>query len=64
LAPREKSIVKLVAEGRTTRLIAEMLGLTERTVAKYREDIMRKLGLGSIAELTKYAIRRGMTTLD
>jgi DNA-binding NarL/FixJ family response regulator len=56
--------VKLIAEGRTTRVIAERLGLTERTVTKYREDILRKLGLGSIAEVTKYAVRRGMTTLD
>ncbi|MFH2007873.1 MAG: response regulator transcription factor [bacterium] len=61
LAPRESQILQLIAEGCRTRDIARRLGLTERTVSKYRERIMDKLDLHSIAALTKYAVRHRLT---
>jgi DNA-binding NarL/FixJ family response regulator len=59
LTPREREIVRLVAEGRRTRLIALDLGITEKTVEAHRSAIMRKLRAGSVAELVRLAIRAG-----
>lgn len=64
LTSRERAVVQLIAEGFTTKEIAFHLELTEKTVASYREQILKKLGLGGIAELTKYAVRRGLTPLQ
>lgn len=56
-------MVRLISEGRTTREIAEALNLSENTIHTHRQHIMRKLYRHSIAELTKYAIRTGLTSL-
>ncbi|MDY0000776.1 MAG: response regulator transcription factor [Polyangia bacterium] len=61
LTSRERAVVQLIAEGFPSREIAIHLGLTEKTVTSYRERIMEKLDLHSIAALTKYAVRHGLT---
>jgi DNA-binding NarL/FixJ family response regulator len=63
LTPKEKQVLQLLAEGRSTRLIAEILMVSTKTVEKHREHIMDKLDFHSIAELTKFAIREGYTSL-
>ncbi|MDQ2940405.1 MAG: response regulator transcription factor [Actinomycetota bacterium] len=60
LTPREEEIVKLVAEAHTTRQIAEILHLSEKTVENHRGNAMRKLGMRDRVELVRYAIRRGL----
>ncbi|MBI4728727.1 MAG: response regulator transcription factor [Acidobacteria bacterium] len=64
LSKREREIVKLIAEGRTNRDIAEMLCLSIKTVQAHRANFMRKLGLHDRTELVKYAIRRGIIDLE
>ena len=64
LSPREREVLQLVAEGRATKQIAAQLEITVKTVETHRRHIMGKLGLFSIAELTKYAIREGLTALE
>ena len=63
LAPREKEVLQLLAEGKTSPQIAARLHLASSTVEVHRRNIMRKLGLHSVAELTKYAIRNGLTSI-
>jgi DNA-binding NarL/FixJ family response regulator len=60
LTPRELEIVKLVAEGNSTREIADMLVISEKTVERHRANILEKLGLRDRVALTRYAIRRGL----
>ena len=60
LTPREAEIVKLVAEGRTTREIAELFVISEKTVEKHRGNVLEKLGMRHRVDLTRYAIRRGL----
>ncbi len=60
LSPRESEVVKLVAEGYTTKQIAETLFIAEKTVERHRANILEKLGLRDRVELTRYAIRRGL----
>ena len=60
LSPRESEVVKLVAEGFTSREIAETLSISEKTVERHRANILEKLGLRDRVELTRYAIRRGL----
>ena len=60
LTPREEEIVKLVAEANTTKQIAELLHLSEKTVENHRANAMRKLGMRDRVELVRYAIRRGL----
>jgi DNA-binding NarL/FixJ family response regulator len=60
LTPREGQVVKLIAEGHTTREIAELLVISERTVERHRENILEKLHMRDRVELTRYAIRRGL----
>jgi DNA-binding NarL/FixJ family response regulator len=60
LTPREEEIVKLVAEAHTTKEIAEILHLSEKTVENHRGNAMRKLGMRDRVELVRYAIRRGL----
>jgi two-component system response regulator NreC len=62
LSSREREVLQLVAEGQTTREIAEILHLSTKTVDSHREHIMEKLGIRNIAGLTKYAIREGLTS--
>ena len=60
LTPREQEVVTLVAEAHTNREIAELLGLSEKTVENHRANAMRKLGMRDRVELVRYAIRRGL----
>ena len=60
LSPREGQVLKLVAEGLTTREIAESLVISDRTVERHRANILEKLGLRDRVDLTRYAIRRGL----
>lgn len=62
LGSREREVLQLVAEGMTTPQIADRLHLAPSTVEVHRRNIMRKLNLHSVAELTKYAIRAGLTS--
>jgi DNA-binding NarL/FixJ family response regulator len=64
LGPREREVLQLIAEGRTTKEVAERLGVAAKTIETHRRNIGRKTGLRSVAELTKYAIREGLTSLD
>jgi len=64
LSPREREELQLMAEGRTTKEIAAIQKVSVKTVETRRKQIMDKLDLHSIAELTKYAIREGLTSVD
>jgi two-component system NarL family response regulator len=64
LPPRERQILQLLAEGHTSSEIAQRLHIATTTVESHRRNIMRKLDLHSVAELTKYAIREGLTSLE
>jgi len=64
LSPREREVLQLLAEGKATKEIAGMLNVSVKTVESHRKQIMDKLDLHSIAALTKYAIREGLTQLD
>lgn len=64
LTSRERSVLQLIAEGHSTAAVAEHLGISAKTVASHREHLMTKLGIHSVAGLTKYAVRHGITTLD
>jgi DNA-binding NarL/FixJ family response regulator len=63
LTPREREVLQLMAEGESTKAIAGRLAVSVKTVETYRQQIMEKLDLHSVAELTKYAIREGLTEL-
>jgi DNA-binding NarL/FixJ family response regulator len=60
LTPRESEIVKLIAEGHTSKEIAEMLVISEKTVERHRANMLEKLGMRDRVQLTRYAIRRGL----
>ena len=64
LTPREREVLQLIAEGKNTKEVAFTLDVSAKTIETQRVNIMRKLGTSSIAELTKHAIREGLTTLD
>jgi len=64
LSPREREVLQLIAEGRTSAEIAERLYVSAATVDTHRRNIARKLDRHSVAELTKYAIRAGLTQID
>jgi DNA-binding NarL/FixJ family response regulator len=64
LTPREREVLQLIAEGRTSPEIAEMLHISVKTVGHHRTNLMNKLDIHSTAELTQYAIRKGVITLD
>jgi DNA-binding NarL/FixJ family response regulator len=64
LSTREREITQLFAEGYSTQAISERLHISAKTVATHREHIMAKLGIHGIAQLTRYALREGLTTLD
>jgi DNA-binding NarL/FixJ family response regulator len=63
LSSREREVLQLLAEGKSTAQIAESLGISVKTVETYRQHIIEKLDIRSVAELTKYAIREGLTSL-
>ncbi|RJO63232.1 MAG: DNA-binding response regulator [Myxococcales bacterium] len=64
LSPREREVLKMIADGKRTKEIASALYISPRTVEVYRAQIMKKLNLDSVAELTKFAIREGLCSLD
>jgi two-component system, NarL family, response regulator NreC len=63
LTAREREVLQLMAEGKSTKEIAGRLKVSVKTVETHRRQVMEKLQLGSVAELTKYAIREGLTSL-
>jgi len=64
LTTREREVLQLLSEGKTTKEIASHLKISVKTVETYKQKIMDKLNIHSVAELTKYAIREGLTSLD
>ncbi|MEV4999963.1 response regulator transcription factor [Nocardioides sp. LML1-1-1.1] len=60
LTPREDEVLKLIAEGRSTREIARILGISAKTVEKHRSNILARLGMNDRTQLTRYAIRAGL----
>jgi DNA-binding NarL/FixJ family response regulator len=64
LTDREREVLQLIAEGSSTRQIAEQLHISVKTVETHRAHLMDKLELRSTAELTQYAIRKGVISLD
>ncbi|HKZ58209.1 MAG TPA: response regulator transcription factor [Thermodesulfovibrionales bacterium] len=64
LTVREREVLQLLSEGKSTKEIAYSLKVSIKTIETYRQHIMEKLGVHSVAELTKYAIRAGLTSLE
>ena len=64
LTNREREILQLLAEGRSAKKIGSTLHISLSTVMTHRRQLMQKLGLHTVAELTKYAIRSGLTGLE
>ena len=64
LTNRENEILQLLTEGKTTKQIAQDLFISVKTVEAHRTNIMHKLDIRNLPELTKYAIRKGITSLD
>jgi DNA-binding NarL/FixJ family response regulator len=62
LSPREREVLQLIAEGKTSGQMAESLHVSVKTIESHRQQIMVKLKIKSVAELTKYAIREGLTS--
>lgn len=64
LSEREREVLQLIAEGKSTKEIAGQLDVSVKTVETHRARIMERLGVHSVAELTKYAVREGLTSLE
>ncbi len=64
LSEREREVLQLLAEGNSTKEIASTINVSVKTVESHRKNIMDKLDLRSVAELTKLAVREGLTSLD
>ena len=64
LSPREREILQLVAEGKTSQEIAERLSISSKTVDTYRSRLMRKIGVEDMAGLIKFAIQHGVISLE
>ncbi len=64
LTMREREVLQMIAEGNSTRAIAENLDISTKTVETHRLRMMNKLNLRNVADLTKFALREGLTTLD
>jgi len=60
LTTRQRDVVQLLSEGKSNKEVADRLGISTRTAEGHRSEIMRKLKLGSLAELIRYAIRNGI----
>lgn len=60
LSPREREVVQLLAEGRSQKQVADRLGISKRTVETHRTNLMRRLGLHSLTEIVRYAIRNNI----
>ncbi|GAB7256948.1 response regulator transcription factor [uncultured Polaribacter sp.] len=63
LSSREKEVLQLITEGKTSKEIGEILFLSSKTIDVHRNNIMKKIDLFTIPELTKYAIKKGFTSL-
>jgi DNA-binding NarL/FixJ family response regulator len=61
LTPREREVLQLIAEGKSTKVIAKELFVSAKTIEWHRSQLMKKLGVQSVAELVKYAISEGLT---
>jgi DNA-binding NarL/FixJ family response regulator len=64
LSPREREILQLVAEGKTSQEIAESLSISPKTVDTYRSRLMHKIGVDDMAGLVKFAIQHGVISLE
>ncbi len=64
LTAREREVVQLLSEGHSTKEVAAQLFVSVKTIESHRLRVMRKLGFNSLAQLTKYAIREGITSLE
>lgn len=64
LTNREREALQLISEGRSTKEVADSLNVSVKTIETHRRNIMEKLNLYSVAEITKYAIREGITSVD
>ena len=64
LTIREREVLKLIAEGKSSRDVAELLFISPRTAEHHRANIRKKLGIRSTADLTKYALRKGYTSIN
>lgn len=64
LTSREREILQLITEGKSTAETADLLNVSAKTVETHRKNIMDKLNIHTIAELTKYAVREGLTSLE
>ncbi|MHC4479887.1 MAG: response regulator [Planctomycetota bacterium] len=64
LTAREREVLQLLAEGMSGKSIAASLNISVKTVSTHRRNIMRKLGLNNVADLVKYAVREGLTSLE
>ena len=64
LSTREREVLQLLAEGRTGSEIAQRLALSQKTVETYRARLVEKLGIRDVAGLVKFAIQRGLVSLD
>ena len=63
LTPRQREVLQLIAEGKGTRSIASLLHISNKTVEFHRAKLMEELGLHSVADLTRYAVREGLVSL-
>lgn len=63
LTSREKEVLQLIAEGNSSKKIGDILFLSSKTIDVHRNNIMKKIDLHTIPELTKYAIQKGLTSL-
>jgi DNA-binding NarL/FixJ family response regulator len=63
LTPREREIVRLLAEGRTNGSVAQALGLSLKTVENHRFNVMQKLEVSSVVELVRWAVRNGLVSV-
>ncbi len=64
LTDREKQVLKLVAEGRSNKEVAEVLGISVKTAMSHREHVMEKLGVHNRTELVRFALKRGVIRVD
>jgi two-component system, NarL family, response regulator NreC len=64
LTPREREVLQLLSEGKAVKQIAAHLGISIKTVETHRQQLMNKLNVSNLADLIKYAVREGFTSLE
>ena len=64
LSPREREVLQLMSEGKSTNKIADSLHVSVKTIETHRQQVMHKLNIHNVAGLTKYAIREGLTSVE